>query len=209
MTKLLSKLFSWVCHPLLLTTYIFYLLLTHSSLAKAPEYQSNIIPIVLIIFVTTSLFPALCIAIMRVFKMIRSFSMLSHVERVKPMVFISIFYTMTTYMFWEKKIFSSDFLVIFVSINLLVVLLTAINFFWKISIYSASITAMVGLLMAINVHSTESGSLFYPFLISIILAGIVMSSRMFLEKHSSFEVYCGSLLGFTIGYLPLTYLLVF
>jgi len=177
-------------------------------MAQSPEYQSRIFPIVAIVFISTAVFPVICTLAMRAFKMISSLNGLTMSDRQKPLIFVSIFYTLTSYMLWDKGIFSSDFMIIFLSVNLLVLLLTGISFFWRISIYSASISLVVGLFLAINLHSAEDSSLYWPLLYSILAAGTVMSLRMTLNTHSPTQIYLGSILGLLIGYVPMAYLFV-
>ena len=80
---------------------------------------------------------------------------------------------------------------------MLVVAATLVTFIYKISIHSLTIWGMVGILIPLNKIS-EEGALFYPVLVVIILAGVIMSSRVALGAHSLKEVIWGSVVGLSV-----------
>jgi membrane-associated phospholipid phosphatase len=80
---------------------------------------------------------------------------------------------------------------ILVQIALLIVSLR-----WKISAHAAAIGGLIGGFLALSFRLNEN-----PFLILsglIIIAGMVGTARLILEKHTNWQVYTGFLLGFLI-----------
>jgi membrane-associated phospholipid phosphatase len=49
--------------------------------------------------------------------------------------------------------------------------------------------------------------LLYPVIVSVILTGVVMSSRLRLNEHRPAEVYAGALLGFFVCFFTLYFFL--
>ena len=74
----------------------------------------------------------------------------------------------------------------------------SITLFYKVSIHSAAIWGIVGILLPLN--KVADGLLLIPTVILIVAAGLVMSSRLMLNAHTPREVLVGSLLGFGVGF---------
>ncbi len=79
-----------------------------------------------------------------------------------------------------------------------------ITLFYKVSIHSAAIWGIVGILLPLN--KVADGLLLIPTIILIVAAGLVMSSRLMLNAHTPREVLVGSLLGFGVGFVGIAVL---
>ena len=130
---------------------------------------------------------------------ITSFEMLDRKERVLPFFFISIIYCLPTYLFYTKIKVNNTVLIIFATISILLLLLTIITIFWKISLHSTGISGMIGFIVAINIKYPDN-DLIYPLIILILLAGAVMSSRLYLNCHRPEETFGGSIFGFLLSF---------
>jgi len=86
-----------------------------------------------------------------------------------------------------------------VIVTTMVVAATIITFFYKLSIHSLAMWGAVGMMLPMNKVS-EVNSLLMPTAIVIVLAGLVMSSRLSLNAHTPREVMMGSVAGFSIGF---------
>ncbi len=84
-------------------------------------------------------------------------------------------------------------------ISAMVVSSACITLFYKVSIHSAAIWGIVGILLPLN--KISNGVLLIPTVIIIVFAGLVMSSRLMLNAHTPREVLSGSLLGFGLGFV--------
>ncbi len=83
-------------------------------------------------------------------------------------------------------------------VTLLVAISTLITFFYKISIHSLSMWGAVGIVLPLN--KIVEGSLLWPTAAIIAIAGLVMSSRLFLNAHTPREILLGAVVGFSIGF---------
>ncbi|MEM7548265.1 MAG: PA-phosphatase [Bacteroidota bacterium] len=121
-------------------------------------------------------------------------------QRVKPFLFVSAFYGFNTYMFYSIDQLNDTFLFILGSISLSVIILSFITLFWKISIHCAAIAGAIGIFLSVS-QKFPLSDLLIPTAISVLLTGLVMTSRLSLKAHSYSEVYIGTLFGFALNYV--------
>ena len=129
----------------------------------------------------------------------KSIWMKSKEERVIPFIFITIYYGLCSYLFLAQWKFNIIFSVILLSITITIFLITLITIVWKISAHSTGIVGALGFILAVNLKYPDN-QLLYPVLAMVVLAGLVMSSRLQLNDHDSSEVYVGALLGFVVSF---------
>jgi len=161
--------------------------------------------IVSLIFVFTFVLPALNIAMLRSFGTISSLMLESRQERIVPFVFISLLYILVTFLFHYKLPFSSNFNKLMIIITAMIVVSLIITFFYKISIHSLAMCGGIGILLPLNKVS-EQVNLLWPTAITIVVAGLVMSARLFLGAHTPREVMYGSVVGFMVGFVGMSML---
>jgi membrane-associated phospholipid phosphatase len=202
--KVVAKLISILFHPLLLTTYLVIVLTVFfpSMLMIRNENQRIIVSL---IFVFTFVLPALNIAMLRSFGTISSLMLESRQERIVPFVFISLLYILVTFLFHYKLPFSSNFNKLMIIITAMIVVSLIITFFYKISIHSLAMCGGIGILLPLNKVS-EQVNLLWPTAITIVVAGLVMSARLFLGAHTPREVMYGSVVGFMVGFVGMSML---
>jgi membrane-associated phospholipid phosphatase len=85
----------------------------------------------------------------------------------------------------------------------LVVALTVITYFWKISLHSSSISALCGGMMAETLIAEPVGGqeqVFYINMALLVFIGIVSFSRLFLKAHTLSQTIAGLALGFSLAF---------
>ena len=87
--------------------------------------------------------------------------------------------------------------IILIATTLLLFLLMLVSLFYKISIHAAGVGGVVGFLTVLSFNHPESGMI-DVLLVSIILSGLVMSSRLYLNVHTPREILAGGILGILI-----------
>jgi membrane-associated phospholipid phosphatase len=204
---LLARIISIIFHPLLLATYLFGLLMFVFPVALDPLKEDGHLNFIFLIFCVTFLFPALNVGIFKTFGSIRTLAMRDRQERIVPFSFIAILYIVITYLFYTRtRIGVQDNLLKFlVVIDALVLAGTVATYFYKVSMHSVGMCGLIGILLPLNKIS-EEGALFYPTVVTIVLAGIVMSARLQLNVHTPREVMVGGILGFTTSFLLMFFL---
>jgi membrane-associated phospholipid phosphatase len=204
---LLARFISILFHPLLLATYLFGLLAFVFPVALDPLKEEGQMNFIFLIFCVTFLFPALNVGIFKTFGSVRTFSMVDRHERIIPFSFITILYIVVTYLFYSRtRIGVEDNLLKFlIIIDALALVGTVATYFYKVSIHSLAICGLIGILLPLNKIS-EQNALFYPTIITIVLAGVVMSARLQLNVHTPREVMIGGVLGFTTSFILMFFL---
>lgn len=191
-----ARFVSLLFHPLLIPTYSFAVLAWLYPMGLEPIPQPSHSIFIILIFVVTFAVPLLNVSILKAFGVVRSYQMPGRSERVIPFLLVTIIYLAITYLFyWKSRIsFNDQFMKFMLIIDLLVIMATVITFFFKVSIHSLTIWGVIGIIIPLN-KITGVETLFYAALVTIILAGIIMSSRLMLQVHSLKEVLWGAITG--------------
>jgi membrane-associated phospholipid phosphatase len=192
--RTLANLVSIVVHPLLMPTIVFWLIFTFAPVAAAPFSSAQGWYIVGLIFVLTFVFPLIYVLVLKLTSFVSSVSMEDRKERTIPFLFISAFYVALSFILIPKLELNPTFPVIIIAISSLVAVLTVITLFWKISIHSAASCGLVGFILGIHFHFPEN-ELLWPLVISVLIAGAVMSSRLYLGVHRMREIVAGAAVG--------------
>ena len=195
----LANLISIVFHPIFIPTLIFATIFGFAPILARPLSNEALLYILVAIFITTFVIPLCSIGVLRFSDYISSLAMKNRKERVVPFLFVSIFYGITTYMFYAKMQLNQVLVLIMLSITIISFLTAIITFFWKISAHSAAIAGLMGFLIAIMIKYSI-GSLLIPVVLSVLVVGVVMSSRLYLNSHKPSEILAGGLLGFAFSF---------
>lgn len=195
MARKSAEIVSYLFHPMLMCTMLVGLLYFFAPSLISPLDQASILYVLSIIFLLTFVIPALSIGVLKLTSFISSMKLENRKERLVPFIFVSSYYALTTYMFVVKLGLDGAIMVMFSTITLLIVLLTVITTFFKISAHSAGIWGLLGFLVSIH-YKFPDNRLFWPILAVLILAGLVNSSRLLLDAHSPKEVGLGAIFGF-------------
>ena len=126
-------------------------------------------------------------------------------ERVMPFTFVSLFYGMTTYMFVFKIHVNTIVALMLFSTTLLVIVLTVVTLWFKISIHAAAISGVVANLLVFGLKYPDSLAI-YPLLGGVVLAGLVMTARLQLNAHSPREIVAGMCTGLLVCFNVLYWL---
>lgn len=189
-------------HPILMTTYLFTLFAVFVPGWFLPIRPSAMF--IFLIFALTFILPALNFALFKVNGTIRDFTMADARDRRLPFVVTSLLYIGITLMFyWKFPV--PNILKLLLIVNVMMVVATAITFFYKVSIHSLGMWAMTGIFLFLG-KAMNSNAFIYPMVALILLAGMVMSARLLLNAHTPREVMVGSTLGLLLGFAGMTIL---
>lgn len=165
----------------------------------APMNLHIMLLLLLLVFLTTFVIPVLSLLGLYTSNIISNIKLEKSEERKLPLIFITFFYAVTSFMFVDKLEVNSILLLMLVMVSVQVALLTIITFFWKISIHSAGIGGMTGFMLALAYLFPES-NLLLPLVILVLLSGLLLSARMYLNAHIPLEVYSGYAFGFILSF---------
>jgi hypothetical protein len=192
---------SAIFHPLLLPVYGMLIIFSAPTLFGYLPFSVKKI-LFFVVIVNNLLLPLSLMPYLRYRHIISSWMIEERKERTVPMVTTSFFYLVTAYIFLRFQI--PHFIKYFILVSAMMsIIVTIINFWWKISIHAVGSGALIALVvvLSIKMHTPLTW-----FLVPVILAsGLVMSSRLWLNSHTPSQVWLGFLLGLLV---PVSLLLV-
>jgi membrane-associated phospholipid phosphatase len=199
--NILAKALSYLFHPLLMPSGLFAMLAALFPPALYPIKMETQLYFVLFVSVITLLLPLVNLVFFRQFGVIRSFTLINREERIKPFLFIALLYLAGMLMFYYKTRigWGDNVFKLLVIINALVVVAFLITLMYKASIHSLAICGVLGILLPLA-KAAEDGSLFIPLLVTLVLAGMIMSARLQLNAHTPRQVLVGAVAGFATAF---------
>jgi len=190
----LAKVISAIYHPLLMPVYGLLIIFSVPAIFGYLPFSVKRV-VFTIVLINNVLIPLSLMPYFRFRNIISSWSIDNRKERIIPLITTSFFYSVTVYItikfhipsFIKSFILASAFLAIAVTI---------INFWWKISIHATGIGALTALVLVLSIRMHTPLTWF--MIVMILSAGLVMSSRLWLNSHTPREVWSGFILG-TLG----------
>lgn len=183
-TDKLAKIVSGVFHPLFMPLYGLIILMTAPTfLHYLPSEVKNII--LLVVFINNVLIPLALLPFFRYRNVISSYNIEEKSERIIPLLTTSILYCTTSFIVFRFQIpfFLKSFIF---ATSILSILVSMINFWWKISIHSVGAGALVAtvIVLSLKLHTPLTG-----YLTAVILAGgLILTSRLKLNSHNPAQV---------------------
>nr|WP_262918447.1 PA-phosphatase [Belliella filtrata] len=153
-----------------------------------------------VIFANTFAIPLAILMIMKLTGTISSLKMDDRKDRVMPFSVISLLYLISGYAFFTNDWMDYKLVYTLLVITICLILLTGISFFWKISAHMIGVGGMLGFVLASTQMVTGYSLLNYA-IGAVLLAGLVGSSRLYLNTHTPLQVWFGFILGFVICFL--------
>jgi len=198
--KTVAKIISSIFHPLLMPIIgLLVIFNTDSYINYAIDKETKIITLVLI-SIYTLIIPAFIAVLLRFARLIKSLEMETQKERVVPYLFTIICYIVTLYQL-QKAPISPIIYNFMIGATLSVMLAFIINISWKISAHMIGVGGLIGALFCVaillEVYIT-------PYIVaSILVAGLIGSSRLILKAHTPAQIYCGLAVGIFCQYIIL------
>ena len=188
----LAKIITVIFHPLFMPLYGMVIIFAAPTLFGYLPF--NIMKLIfLIILVNNVLLPISLLPFFVHRGIISSYTINERKERNVPLIISTVLYGTTSYIifrfpipvFLKSFIFSTAFLSLIV---------TLINFKWKISLHSVASGALIALVLILSVKMLTP--LQWYLIAAFIAAGLTLSSRLKLNMHNPQQVWVGLLTGF-------------
>ncbi|MCS6822319.1 MAG: hypothetical protein NZ551_10675 [Microscillaceae bacterium] len=193
----IAYIISGLFHPLLLPSICFAILFYSVPNIVGHIKSEAKFNLLMLIFLLTFLLPIFSILLIYVLGRISSLTLESQQERNLPYIIASAFYAFSTYFFYTKL---GSLAVVYVILGLTtisIILVTIINFFWKISAHSVGIAGVWGFILGLH-YRFPTQELLYPLIVVSVVAGLLMTVRLYLDAHTPTQVWIGALLGLCI-----------
>ena len=197
MTQHITRFISNVLSPLLMPSYGIFLALWVSVLCYQP--LGSRMAVLFVIFGITCVLPIIFIALLHNFKLIKNRRLTSRRERWLPYIATILCYAAAS--FYLKHTHAPNWLLAFMWGGTATCFVSfVVNFWWKISAHTAGIGGIIAMLFCIHVDGYEAFNIFWLICMTIIIAGAVGSSRLYLERHTFWQIIAGYINGYTCVY---------
>jgi len=193
MLKHFSKTVSFTFHPVFMPLAGIFVILLFSHLSLLPQNIKS--AILWMVFLTTVVFPLAFLPLFYYQKVITGITISERRERLIPQITTTVFYFFCFYLLHKTAApLVLQQYILAASISLFIA--TLINIKWKISNHMIGIGGFIGLLSALailyNIHLNNL------LMMSIFLAGLIGSVRLYLEEHDPTQIYAGFMIGFMV-----------
>lgn len=204
MNKTIAKVFSWVFNPLILPTYMAFIIMKahpqqFPSYSELVSKQSMSWDVKLLAYFMLSFFiPAFSLFVMKKLDLLDSFVDGDDKKRFIPLIGIATLWLWTYFMFKEDgQYFTSSYAPLgqmTLGCIVSIFIMFPLNFVTKINWHMIGMGALVNMLM--NIVKTSQVSLIVFILMAILIGGIVASAQITLHKSKREELIYGVLIGF-------------
>jgi hypothetical protein len=217
-----AQIVSIIFHPLLILTYMLILLLMVNPYLFGVNSlgDKESIKFILTVFFSTFLIPAFAIFLMWRLQLISSLEMRDKQDRIIPFIVSGIFYLWVLRSVFADPNIPTAFLIAALGTTIGLFSCFIINLFFKISLHAVGVGGMTGMILIIMwLYSYGTFTLNLPILgtceisvnlvlmLSIFIGGLVGTSRLLLNAHTTKELYLGFALGILSQLISLKILL--
>lgn len=189
-----ARTVSFLLHPMLMPVYSLFFIFNVDSWFVLIPFGVKLYSFIITLF-TLVVLPLVCFPLFRHFHLISNYSLDDRQERIYPILAVIAFAFLG---FWllggvaYTDVVQRLYLVLIVLLSLF----SVITLRWKISMHMTAIGSVCGLLLVLGLKF--SGEVRGSFMFMIILAGILASCRLYLKKHTPWQVYAGFLFGISL-----------
>lgn len=189
-----ATLISWVLVPLLMPVYGVLLAFNTTILSFTPSHVK--LNFVIITLAFTLVLPSLLVMLLKRIGVVKDIGLNSRKERLIP--YIITFVSMAgTGVFMYFKVAPMWLVMFFGGGAVAGIVNLIVNFWWKISAHAAGIAGVVALMIRIVRDGYPLDNAFGWLIACTILAGLMGSARVWLGRHTVWQVLAGYTVGFT------------
>ena len=211
MLRAIALFFSLAFHPLLILTYILVILLLVNPYLFAVNHISQGGITIIQVFIYTFFMPAFGMVMMKMLGLVQTWQLEDRQDRIGPYIITGIFYLWIFRSLLQNPNIPMAFKVFVLGATISLFTSFIINLFHKVSAHAAGMGGFVGMILIttilysygyFHVGSIEI-SMIALLIFSILLSGLVCTSRMILKAHSLQEIYGGFIVGLSTQFIAL------
>ena len=192
-----AKIISHLFHPLFVSLYISYYLIFVNGTFFTGFSHSMKTHVMVWVFINMFLFPSISVLLLKAVGFIDSIYLYTQKDRIIPYITANLFY------FWMYLVFHNNTSIpLIITSFVLGVFLTSsagllANIYFKISMHGLGMGGATGIFL-VMIYFCGSSGITVPLMITLLLRGIVLSSRIIGEHHTNKELYSGFIVGILI-----------
>jgi len=199
--RVISKLLSYVFHPIFIPSYFFLYLILHFPYAFAGITEWQLKMRLFGVIWLTAFFPAFAVFLLWRLKFSESIFLRTQKERIVPYIITMFFYW---WMYYLSRNFTDQPEVLkffFMGIFIATVAGLILNNYIKISMHSMGVGGFATAVLLTSFYYEVANGV--PISIALVIAGLVCTARLIVSDHSVKEIYMGLFVGIIsqiIGY---------
>ena len=194
----LSKIISFLLHPIFLFVYLFIIAVAVDSYLQfvMPPEQGK--PLLIILVINTIVLPVVSLLFLLKRGAIQSIYLTNPKDRKIGVLVMFVFY-LITYILIRKLAVPQSFLAIFCGVLVSLVIVFFISGYFNISMHALAVGGLIGTLFGLfKAHAFIN---LYALAGAFILFGLSATSRLLLKAHTAREINFGALIGIILFYL--------
>ena len=197
MIKKTALIFSVIFHPLFLFFYLVLYLVYFTDIFLIYRYSSYLWMLLIYVFLNTIVIPLILILFYT-----RDLMLKDKENRTIPYVIMIVVYGFMLFFF--LKFYISTLILRFLTGLIFGLLcITIVNKYYKSSLHAFGMGSLLSFF--IRIYYLQPEMIYYSLILVILLAGIIGSSRLILEAHSTGELLAGYGIGSGITLLTLIF----
>jgi hypothetical protein len=192
--RFFANFFSWIFHPLFITSYVvFFLIFIHPYVFAGFNNTDKIFRFITVFFSTAFLPVFSVFLVWRLGLFMQSVYMRTAKERIIPYIIAMTFYFWTWYVY--KNLSDSPAIAVhFLLGNFLAICVAWMcNIYFKISMHAVAMGGLIVFFFLFSLNDAYASGLYIS--LAFLIAGIVCTSRFIISDHTPFEIYSGLLIG--------------
>ena len=195
MKKLISNILSGFFHPLLLPSYLFYVVCYQLPMLLIRPSLPDRWVVLAVVFACTFVLPTLGAGALYWFGQLDSLLLRERAQRPLPLLLATFSFGLAATVLAQQAIFDVLLGQMIVGMMLAVFLTFLISLSWKISAHGVAVGGAGGLFALLYLTHPEQAGLLWWLVGSVLLAGAVLSARLQLAAHTPAQAWAGLALG--------------
>ncbi|MEP6596461.1 MAG: hypothetical protein ABJA71_10975 [Ginsengibacter sp.] len=192
--RFFAHLFSYLFHPLFISLYATcYLVFVNPGYFNGINKQGKLW-ILLRVANNMVFFPMVAVLLLKGVGFIDSIFLKTQKERIIPYIISNIFFFWMYLVFRNQPEVASILTAFVFSVFISSSVALIANIYFKISIHAIGVGGLLGLMLII-LFTNASSPVTLPFVVSLLIAGTVCTSRLIVGSHSQKDIYAGLLCG--------------
>ena len=192
--RFLAWVVSCIFHPLFIPLYVtYYIAFIHPRYFSGFNTAQRLLKVISV-GINMVVYPIIAVLLLKAVGFIDSILLKTQKDRVIPYIACGIFF------FWMYLVFRNQPEVpsVLTTFTFAVFLSSSValiaNIYYKISMHAIGCGGLIGF-MFVLLYSDTSSQVAIPLMISILIFGVVCTSRLLLGDHTQKEIYLGLFLG--------------
>lgn len=183
---------SFILHPLLMPVYILFFIFEGNSMFALIPLKIKLYCYLVTVF-TLLIMPLASLPLFKHLHLIQSYRLEDKQERVYP-ILIAVAFAFLGFWLLGRMAYTVIIQQLYLVLIILLSTFSVITLRWKMSMHMTAIGGLCGFLLVLGMK--YAGDMRGNVISMLLLAGLLASSRLYLEKHTPMQVYLGFLFGF-------------